>query len=109
MEQLEKSIQPEHKQSSKPKQSKPAKQPQRRRNKMETTNLERENLEAHVDLCAERYKQLESRLSIIETKVSELGRAIADSKDSMSKTIIGASATIVSSLLALIVTILLKF
>lgn len=76
---------------------------------METTNLERENLEAHVDLCAERYKQLESRLSIIETKVSELGRAIADSKDSMSKTIIGASATIVSSLLALIVTILLKF
>lgn len=108
MEQLEKSIQPEHKQSSKPKQSKPVK-PQRRRNKMETTNLERENLEAHVDLCAERYKQLESRLSIIETKVSELGKAIADSKDSMSKTIIGASATIVSSLLALIVTILLKF
>jgi chromosome segregation ATPase len=108
MEQLEKSILPELKQSSKPKQSKPVKQ-QGKRNKMETTNLERENLEAHVDLCAERYKQLESRLTIIEAKVSELGRAIAESKDSMSKTIIGASATIVSSLLALIVTILLKF
>ena len=109
MEKQEKSIPPELKQSSKPKQSKPAKQPQRRRNKMETTNLERENLEAHVDLCAERYKQLESRLTVIEAKVSELGRAIAESKDSMSKTIIVSAATIVSSLLGLIVTILLKF
>ena len=29
---------------------------------MSTTSLEKTNLEAHVDLCAERYKQLDLRL-----------------------------------------------
>lgn len=74
-----------------------------------TTNLERTNLEAHVDLCAERYKQLDSRLTIIEEKVESISQAILDSKNSLNKVIIGASATVVSSILGLIVTILMKF
>lgn len=74
-----------------------------------TTNLERTNLEAHVDLCAERYKHLETRLSIIETKVESLGQAIEASKNSMAKVIIGSTATIVSGLIATVVTILMKF
>ena len=36
------------------------------------TTLERENLEAHVDLCEQRYNNLELRLSKIETKVEHI-------------------------------------
>ena len=36
------------------------------------TNLEKENLEAHVDLCAQRYNVLEGRLSKIEEKVEHI-------------------------------------
>lgn len=74
-----------------------------------TTNLEKENLEAHVDLCAERYKQLETRLGTIESKVEDIVATIAESKDSMAKVIIGATATIVASLLGVVLTILMKF
>ena len=35
---------------------------------MEPTNLEKQNLEAHVDLCAERYKNIDQRLQTIEVK-----------------------------------------
>lgn len=74
-----------------------------------TTALERTNLEAHVDLCAQRYSHLENRLELIETKVGSLAKAIEESKNSMAKVIIGATATIVSALIATIATILMKF
>ena len=76
---------------------------------IKTTNLERENLEAHVDLCAERYGQLESRISTIENKVEEIHKDIQEANKSMGNVIIGAAATIVAGLLSLVVTILLKF
>ena len=76
---------------------------------MVTTNLERTNLEAHVDLCAERYKHLETRLNTIEVKVEALTKAIDESRNSMAKVIIGATATIVAGLLTTVVTILMKF
>jgi hypothetical protein len=74
-----------------------------------TTNLERTNLEAHVDLCAERYKQLDTRLTTIETKVSGIAKTIQDSKDGLSQVIITAAGTIVTGLLGLILTIITKF
>lgn len=76
---------------------------------MATTDIEKENLEAHVELCAERYKQLELRLSTIEVKVSSLAEKIEDSNSSISRVIIGATATIVAGLLSTVVTILMKF
>jgi hypothetical protein len=36
------------------------------------SDLEKTNLEAHVDLCAERYKGLHDRLSAIETSLKRL-------------------------------------
>ena len=33
---------------------------------MSTTELEKQNLEAHVDLCSERYKGLHDRLSAMQ-------------------------------------------
>lgn len=74
-----------------------------------TTDIEKENLEAHVELCAERYKQLDKRLSTIENKVENLAIKIDDSQQSMSKVIIGATATIIAGLISTVVTILMKF
>ena len=76
---------------------------------IKTTNLERENLEAHVDLCAERYSHLETRLSTIEIKVEVIHEAIRQSNSSMSKVIIGSATTIVAALLTAVATILMKF
>ena len=74
-----------------------------------TTAIEKQNLEAHVELCAERYEQLNGRLETIEDKVSELAKKIEESQSSMSKVIIGATATIIAGLLSTVVTILIKF
>jgi hypothetical protein len=74
-----------------------------------TTKLERENLEAHVDLCAQRYSQLDQRLITLEEKVDQIILTLAASKNSLANVIITASATTVASIIGLIVTILLKF
>ena len=76
---------------------------------LKPTDIEKENLESHVELCALRYRNLETRLGTIEAKVENLAGKISDSQSSMSKVIIGATATIVSGLLATVVTILMKF
>lgn len=76
---------------------------------METTNLERTNLEAHVDLCAERYKQLDLRLTTLEVKVDAISTAIANSSNSMRTVVITSTATVVAGLLGLIATLILKF
>jgi hypothetical protein len=76
---------------------------------MATTKLERENLEAHVDLCAERYRQLETRLGTIEYKVSELANAIQTSQNSITKVMVGTAGTIVAGVISIIVVILMKF
>ncbi len=73
------------------------------------TNLERENLEAHVDLCEQRYKNLEGRLSKIEEKVEHIHADITSGNKSMIKVIVGASGTIVAGLLSTIIVILINF
>jgi|TARA_B110000046_G_scaffold149092_1_gene157154 hypothetical protein len=72
------------------------------------TNLERESLEAHVDLCAIRYEQLDERLSTVETKIDTLHTAIQSGQQSMTKVIVGAAGTVVAGLLSTIVVILMK-
>ena len=68
--------------------------------KMGTTDLEKQNLEAHVDLCEQRYKNLETRLSKIEEKVESIPEDIHSGNKSMVKVIIGATGTIVAGLLS---------
>ena len=72
------------------------------------TTLERENLEAHVDLCEQRYNNLELRLSKIETKVEHIHADITNGNKSMVKVIVCATGTIVAGLLSTIVVILLN-
>ena len=74
-----------------------------------TTDLEKQSLEAHVDLCAMRYKSLEDRLSRLEIKFSALHTEIMDGQKDLSKVIIGTTGTIVAALLTVVVTLLIKF
>lgn len=79
-------------------------------NKMaQATELERTNLEAHVDLCAQRYEVLEGRLTKIEEKVEHIHSDITHGNKSMIKVIIGATGTIVAGLLSTIVVLLVTF
>jgi len=73
-----------------------------------TTNLEKESLEAHVDLCALRYQQLDNRLTNLETKVNDIHEDITEGQKSMTKVIIGAAGTIVAGLLSTIVVLLMS-
>lgn len=72
------------------------------------TSLEKKNLEAHVDLCQERYEQLEARLTKIEDKVEHIHKDITDGQKSMTKVLVGTAGTIVAGLLSTIVVILLN-
>jgi len=74
-----------------------------------TTSLEKESLEAHVDLCALRYQQLDERLAKVENTVIEIRKDIANGNSSMIKVIIGAAGTIVAGLLSTIVVLLISF
>ncbi len=75
---------------------------------MSTTSLEKENLEAHVDLCAQRYEVLEGRLTKIENKVEDIHTLISNGQQSMTKVIIGAAGTVVAGLLSTIIVILMN-
>lgn len=73
-----------------------------------TTELEKTSLEAHVDLCALRYGQLEGRLTALEEKVENVHNDIIEGQKSMTKVIIGTAGTIIAGVLGIVVTILMK-
>lgn len=72
------------------------------------TELEKENLEAHVDLCQQRYEALESRLTKIETKVDSIHKDVVEGQKSMTKVIIGAAGTITAGLLSTIIVLVMN-
>ena len=47
----------------------------------ETTDIEKKSLEAHVELCAERYNALENRLDHVDAKISNLSDMIREVHD----------------------------
>ena len=75
---------------------------------MSTTDLEKQNLEAHVDLCSERYKGLHDRLSAIELRLAKMNEDMSVGHKSQSKTIIATAGTVVAGLLSTMVVILMK-
>jgi hypothetical protein len=74
-----------------------------------TTSLEKESLEAHVDLCAIRYQNLENRLNVVERKIEEVHTDIKNGNAGLIKVIVGAAATITAGLLSTIVVMLVQF
>lgn len=52
---------------------------------VEATEIEKKSLEAHVELCAERYNALEERLANMDAKISSVGAMIKEVKDCVNK------------------------
>jgi len=73
-----------------------------------TTDLEKQSLEAHVDLCAIRYQNLDNRMNKIEKKVEAIHEDITEGQKSMTKVLIGSAGTIVAGLLSTIVVLLMS-
>ena len=44
-------------------------------------DIEKKSLEAHVELCAERYDAIESRLGRVDTKIASLSQIICEVRD----------------------------
>ena len=92
-----------------------------------TTALERTNLEAHVDLCAERYRVLEEKVNNIDRRLDamaenmyafrdETKQSIAEMREeniksnaAANKIIIGAAATVVAGVLSTLVVLLMSY
>jgi chromosome segregation ATPase len=80
---------------------------------MSSTEIEKKSLEAHVELCAERYSNLENKLTNLDTRMDKLESHIVDIKDNLSrvgndgsKTIITIGTSILGVLIAGIITLL---
>lgn len=74
-----------------------------------TTDLEKTSLEAHVDLCAMRYQQLDLRLTSLESKMDAVQQDILEGQKSLKTTLINSAGSIVIALIGVIGTILMKF
>jgi hypothetical protein len=72
------------------------------------TQIEKENLEAHVELCAQRYDALENRLESVENKISTLQNTIEKSSLNTIKILIGTAGTIIVAVLSLVGVIITK-
>jgi len=69
-------------------------------------DIEKTNLEVHVDLCAQRYENLDNRLSNIEHKFVDLQKLIEAGNSSMTKVVIGTAGTIVTGVLSVLFVLL---
>lgn len=81
-------------------------------------DIEKENLETHVTLCAERYKRLEDKFEVLEVRLDSLSKEFADMKknneenmselksiiqtgtDNRFKAVVAASATVVTAMIS---------
>lgn len=73
-----------------------------------TTNLEKESLEAHVDLCALRYGQLDQRLTNLEEKVDSIHEDIVKGQKSLTTVIVSTAGTVIVGVISIVVTIIMK-
>ena len=76
---------------------------------IKTTSLEKESLEAHVDLCALRYDNLNNRLSTVESTLKSIHEDIKSGQNSMTKVLVGTAGTVIAGLLSTVAVILMKF
>lgn len=80
-----------------------------------TTSIEKKNLEAHVELCAERYAALEEklntldkRLSVLEDHIVEIKENITSKTGGINKTIITIGTSVVGVMFAAIISLLIQ-
>lgn len=86
---------------------------------MAGTDIEKKSLEAHVELCAERYEKLETKLNNLESRMDKLEGYLIEIKNSLIsnkaessdssgpyKTIIAIGTTMFGALIGAIVTLI---
>lgn len=83
---------------------------------MKATDLERRNLEAHVDICAERYKALEDKLNTLDDRLGILEENVVAIRDTLStlsnkgsQQLITIGTTIIGVLITALVVVLVNF
>ena len=83
---------------------------------MSSTEIEKKSLEAHVELCAERYKNLDDKLCNLETRMDKLEGYLVEIKDSLTgndsgqyKTLITIGTTIIGVLITGFITLFVHF
>ena len=79
-----------------------------------STNIEKKNLEAHVELCAERYEALDNKLNHLDNRMTKLEEHIVDIKDTIAnktggidKQTITIGTTILGVMFTAIITLLI--
>jgi len=75
----------------------------------DTTELEKSSLEAHVDLCALRYRNLDNRLNTVENTLRDIHQDLKNGQSSMTKVLVGTAGTVIAGLLSTVVVILVNF
>jgi len=82
---------------------------------MGATSIEKQSLEAHVELCAERYKTLEHKFDSLEKRMDKIEILVVEIKDKLStsnvdnnKQLIVIGTAIISALLTGLITVIVK-
>lgn len=70
-----------------------------------TIAAEKQDLSTHVDLCAERYKELDFRLGSVEKKLDKLTERVDNIGAEFKRNLLSAVATIIVGLLGSVGTI----
>ena len=52
---------------------------------IEPTDIEKKSLEAHVELCAERYNALEDKIAVLDNKITSVAAMVKEVKETVGK------------------------
>jgi len=74
-------------------------------NSITTIAAEKESLETHVELCAQRYAELDRRITIIESKIDEIVIRVDGIGVEFKKSLLTAVGTIIVALIGSVGTI----
>lgn len=77
-------------------------------NTLPTIDIENEDLQTHVELCAQRYKELDKRLGNLEEKVDLIYNKVDQFRTEMKKTLIITAGSIITAMITTLGVILTK-
>lgn len=77
-------------------------------NSIRTVEKESSDLALHVDLCAQRYNDLDHRLGNLESKVDDISENVNKLRSDQWKVLITTVGTVVASVISLLIVLLVK-
>lgn len=75
---------------------------------MTNGSIEHTNLEAHVELCTQRFQRINERLDRIEEKLDQITECMSRGNSGTVKTLIYSAGTVIAGLLSTVVVLLMK-